>query len=122
MLVKLNRITVPLLPQAVSTAPENHRCHAVSNRMITNLMVVSQPLSGSRHRRIKMLKRVHADYFRAAGSNQISWIHTNPHTGSLLHAVSLSEKQIHIERNLISHDVIGGPGQFIAQNGGQVCC
>ena len=33
MLVKLNRITVPLWPLAVYTAPENHRCHAVSNRM-----------------------------------------------------------------------------------------
>jgi hypothetical protein len=57
-----------------------------------------------------MPKQLPSDYFCAAGPNHISWIHTNPFTGSLLLAIFLSEKLIHIIRDLISYDVRGGSG------------
>ena len=54
--------------------------------------------------------------FRAAGTNQILWFNTNPFPGSLLqHTTDLSEKLTCIIGHLITHDIIGCPGQFIAQ-------
>ena len=41
--------------------------------------------------------------------------HTNPLPGSVLHPSSFAKKLIHIIRHLISHDIVGCPGQFIAR-------
>jgi hypothetical protein len=38
--------------------PENHRCHAGSNCMFTDHVVINQPLCGCRHRRIKIKNRM----------------------------------------------------------------
>ena len=38
--------------------PENHRCHAGSNWIFTDHVVMNQPLCGCRHRRIKIKNRM----------------------------------------------------------------
>ena len=40
------------------SGPENHRCHAGSNCLFTDHVVLNQPLCGCRHRRIKIINRL----------------------------------------------------------------
>jgi hypothetical protein len=51
----------------------------------------------------------------AADTNQILWIDTNPFPGSLPHPNSLPKKLLWIIGHLISHNVVGCPGQFVTQ-------
>ena len=57
-------------PWLYCNAPEIHRFHTVSNGIFTNLMVISQPVAGSRHRRIKLSKKVPKLNWIPAAPNQ----------------------------------------------------
>ena len=63
--------------------PENHRYHTVSSRYrVTEFVVVSQPLSGSRHRRSQKNKTMIAGYLCGnAAANQRPWLLANPSIG-----------------------------------------
>lgn len=83
---------------------------------ITDLMVISQPLSDSRHRRIRMKKLLPSDYVWVEQIPiRLSGFYTNPISGSLLHPNSLTKELLWIIGHLISHNVVGCPGQFVAQ-------
>ncbi len=82
--------------------------------VIANLMVVSQPLTDSRYGRTKEndLSTIAAD---TAAANQIWWFCTNPSTGSLLYPTLCSKQFDSIKGNLITHHIIGCPGNLVAE-------
>ena len=83
---------------------------------ITDLMVISQPLYDSRHRRIRMKKLLPSDYVWVQQIPiRLSGFYTNPISGSLLHPNSLTKKPLWIIGHLISHNVVGCLGQFVTQ-------
>ena len=93
----------------LSRVPENLWFHPVSNCQTTSIVVLNQPLNGSRCRHIKRLRSIGAP---TKVTNQILWLLANPFSSSPRGGLS-REKFTLVKINLIPYDEITGSRQLM---------